>query len=87
MEKMFQWLHVDAGMDGFKHRLEIMVDSRNPDWNPFTDPYLGRCEIDKRRLRARVLKTTYVYDYPLLFQRAVIATWLTPKEFVFMLFL
>ncbi|KAK6110203.1 Carboxyl transferase domain family protein [Brugia pahangi] len=76
-----KWLHVDAGMDGFKHGLEIMVDNRrNPDWNPFTDPYLGRSEIDKRRLKARVLKTTYVYDYPLLFQRAVIATWLAPTE-------
>ncbi|VDN04662.1 unnamed protein product [Thelazia callipaeda] len=76
-----KWLHVNAGMDGFKHGLEIMVDSRrNTDWNPFTDPYLGRSEIDKRRLKARVLKTTYVYDYPLLFQRAVISTWLTPEE-------
>ncbi|VDN43251.1 unnamed protein product [Gongylonema pulchrum] len=76
---MFQWLHVDAGMDGFEHGLEIMVDSRrNPDWNPFIDPYPGRCEIDKRRLRARVLKTTYVYDYPLLFERAILAMW--PNE-------
>lgn len=72
-------------MEGFKHGLEIMVDNRrNPDWNPFTDPYLGRSEIDKRRLKARVLKTTYVYDYPLLFQRAVIATWLARRKFVFL---
>lgn len=69
-------------MSGFKHGLEIMVDSRrNPDWNPFIDPYLGRTEIDKRRLKAHLLKTTYVYDYPLLFQKAVVARWLAPERY------
>uniref|UniRef100_A0A915AGR3 Acetyl-CoA carboxylase n=1 Tax=Parascaris univalens TaxID=6257 RepID=A0A915AGR3_PARUN len=71
-----RWVHVDAGMDGFEHGLEIMVEgNRNPDWNPFIDPYLGRSEIDKRRLKAHAAKTTYVYDYPLLFQRALIVEW------------
>ncbi|KHN74327.1 Acetyl-CoA carboxylase [Toxocara canis] len=73
-----RWVHVDAGMDGFEHGLEIMVEgNRNPDWNPFIDPYLGRSEIDKRRLKAHAAKTTYVYDYPLLFQRALIVEWTT----------
>lgn len=73
-----KWLHVDAGMEGFEHGLEIMIEgNRNSEWNPFVDPYLGRSEIDKRRLKARTAKTTYVYDYPLLFQRALISAWTT----------
>ncbi|VDK44469.1 unnamed protein product [Anisakis simplex] len=76
-----RWVHVDAGMDGFEHGLEIMVEGddsgHGADWNPFIDPYLGRSELDKRRLKAHAAKTTYVYDYPLLFQRALIVEWTT----------
>lgn len=65
-------------MEGFEHGLEIMIEgNRNTEWNPFVDPYLGRSEIDKRRLKARTAKTTYVYDYPLLFQRALTSAWTT----------
>ncbi|MFH4976395.1 hypothetical protein AB6A40_003104 [Gnathostoma spinigerum] len=71
-----RWLHVDAGMEGFEHGLEIRVDcDGDSEWNPFVDPYLGRSEIDKRRWKARSVKTTYVYDYPLLFQRALLRIW------------
>lgn len=63
-------------MDGFEYGQEIMVEGCcNPNWNPFVDHYPVRSEIDKRRLKAHLSKTTYVYDYPLLFQRALVVAW------------